>query len=157
MRVLQIKKRRLFHSKIAWFSWQVLEFLMIFWKSSMFWNASWCFQKAPFPSNCAEDVRNTYRSHQICLGELFSCTRLCKGMLKRRLLVFKKSSKLWHFSWKSCYFQMKKAPFWKWCFVWSNRCWKCIYHVCSFLAIYFQSSAIKSNLFWCSFFPYYDV
>ena len=67
-------------------------------------------------------------------------------------MVFKKSSKLWHFSWKSCYFQMKKAPFWKWCFVWSNRCWKCIYHVCSFLAIYFQPSAIKSNLFWCSFF-----
>ena len=34
-------------------SWQMLEFLMIFWKSSMFWNDSWCFQKAPFPSNCA--------------------------------------------------------------------------------------------------------
>ena len=116
------------------------------------------FSKGAFSLKLCLRCKEQYQSHQICLGELFSCTRLCKGMLKKRgLLVFKKSSKLWHFSWKSCYFQMKKAPFWKWCFVWSNRCWKCIYHVCSFLAIYFQPSAIKSNLFWCSFFPYYDV
>ena len=42
------------------------------------------FSKGAFSLKLCLRCKEQYQSHQICLGELFSCTRLCKGMLKKK-------------------------------------------------------------------------
>ena len=123
---------------------------MIYWKSAI------CFENAHFPSRCAWNITRIYWSHYIHLGKLFSTIKHLKyDRNKNARFFYQKMSKISHFLLKTCYFRIKNARFSKWYTIWSNRYKESIYHIGSFLKIYFELLKVKSKYSKLSFCSHY--